>query len=399
MRIVHLSDLHLGFRQYQRQTPLGMNQREADVALSFRRAIDRTIELAPDLVLIGGDVFHSVRPSNPAILHAFAAFSRLTRSLPNATIVMVAGNHDTPRTAETGCILKLFTQLGSQLRVVEGAPTRISLRDGEVSVLAVPDLQGGLPALTPDPSARHNVLVLHGEVAGVLPDFMRNTDRAALAISPDELGADRWDYVALGHYHVYRQVGANAYYSGSVDYTSADPWGELREERAARIAGKGLIEHDLETGEHRFHHLPEARQLVSLPAVDAAGMEASAVDVAIQEAVARHPGGIDDRIVRLVIRNLPRHMARELDYKAIRELKRRALHFNLDGRRPDATLRSASGAPARRPSLADTVREKLESRPLPPSVDRTTMVRLGLDYLREADRGAAATPALAAPTS
>ncbi|HEU4990688.1 MAG TPA: metallophosphoesterase, partial [Gemmatimonadaceae bacterium] len=65
MRVVHLSDLHLGFRQYQRLTPLGANQREADVALTFKRTVDRVIALHPDLVVIAGDVFHSVRPTNP----------------------------------------------------------------------------------------------------------------------------------------------------------------------------------------------------------------------------------------------------------------------------------------------------------------------------------------------
>ena len=64
MRLVHLSDLHLGFRQYHRQTPAGMNQREADVAATFSRAVDQIIALAPALVVIGGDVFHTVRPTN-----------------------------------------------------------------------------------------------------------------------------------------------------------------------------------------------------------------------------------------------------------------------------------------------------------------------------------------------
>jgi len=68
VRLLHLSDLHLGFRQFQRTTPAGINQREWDVAQSFTRAIDRVIELRPDLVLIAGDVFHTVRPTNPAIL-------------------------------------------------------------------------------------------------------------------------------------------------------------------------------------------------------------------------------------------------------------------------------------------------------------------------------------------
>ena len=115
MRLVHLADIHLGFRQYQRQTPAGINQREADVATSMRRVIDKVIELKPDLVLIAGDVFHAVRPPNPAILHAFIQFSRLRANLPDARIVMVAGNHDTPRTAETGCILKLFAPLGIEV--------------------------------------------------------------------------------------------------------------------------------------------------------------------------------------------------------------------------------------------------------------------------------------------
>ena len=86
MRLVHLADLHIGYRQYQRLTPAGINQREADVAATFRRAIDKTIELRPDFVLIAGDVFHSVRPSNPAILHAFLQFARLVSSLPDAKI-------------------------------------------------------------------------------------------------------------------------------------------------------------------------------------------------------------------------------------------------------------------------------------------------------------------------
>ena len=101
MRLVHFSDLHLGFRQYQRLTPGGINQREADVAKSFQTAIDRVITMRPDLVLVGGDVFHNVRPTNPAIVHAFLQLSRLRAGLPDTPVVIVAGNHDTPR-AEIG---------------------------------------------------------------------------------------------------------------------------------------------------------------------------------------------------------------------------------------------------------------------------------------------------------
>src|SRR5688572_1346102 len=111
MRLVHLSDLHLGYRQYQRQTPAGINQREADVAAAFARAVDRLVALRPDAIVFGGDIFHTVRPTNPAILHAFAQFSRLRAALPDVPVVVVAGNHDTPRSTETGCILRLFRPL------------------------------------------------------------------------------------------------------------------------------------------------------------------------------------------------------------------------------------------------------------------------------------------------
>jgi exonuclease SbcD len=210
MRLVHLADIHLGFRQYQRQTPTGINQREADVAISLRRAIDKVIELKPELVLIAGDVFHAVRPSNPAILHAFQQFSRLMQALPDASVVMIAGNHDTPRTTETGSILRLFREIG--ITVVEGEIRRVTIPEHDVSILAVPDLQK--PPFEPDASAKYNILLAHVEVQGVLPRSARELDRRAEAVTEKDIDAERWDYVALGHYHVYRKIAPNAYYSG-----------------------------------------------------------------------------------------------------------------------------------------------------------------------------------------
>jgi exonuclease SbcD len=390
MRLVHLSDLHLGFRQYQRLTPGGINQREADVARSFQTAIDRTIELRPDLVLVGGDVFHNVRPTNPAIVHAFLQFSRLRASLPEAPVVIVAGNHDTPRSAETGSILRLFRELG--IHVAYADPERFHFADQGVSVLAVPDVPGKRPAFTPDSQARYNVLLLHGEVQGMLPAHVASADRAALEIPLSELGAAAWDYVALGHYHVYRQIEPNAYYSGSIDYTSANTWGELYEERVAGVPGKGMIEQNLESGAHTFHPLPPSRPLVDLPPVSARGLTVAEVDERIVTAVNGCRGGIDDKIVRLIVRDLPRHIARDLDHKALRELKRRALHFHLDTRRPEVARLSAHGAPGRRPSLADVVREKLMSRVLENDIDRKELVALGLRYLAEAESTVGAAP-------
>lgn len=384
MRLVHLSDLHLGFRQFQRLTPAGINQREADVASTFTRAISKVIALRPEVVVIGGDVFHQVRPTNPSILHAFNQFSRLTRELPDAAIVMIAGNHDTPRSTETGCILRLFAPLG--IHVVDSEARRIAFPERELSILAIPDIPGVRPALTPDPAFRYNVLLLHGEVEGMLPPYAAPVDRATLEITREEIGASRWTYVALGHYHVHRRMEQNAFYSGSLDYTSPNAWGELAEEHASGLRGKGLIEYDLERGVHTFHPLVVARPLLDLPVIAARGLSAAEIDAAIREAVEHAEGGIDDKIVRLVVRDVPRHIARELDQHALREYRRRALHFALDTRRPEVIRVVGQGAPGRRPSVVEVVREKLRTRPVESDIDRDALVALGLRYLEDAER-------------
>ena len=392
MRLVHLADLHLGYRQYQRQTPSGINQREANVASVFKRAVDAIIARAPDVVVVAGDVFHNVRPPNPAILHAFQQFARLRAELPKAEIVVVAGNHDTPRATETGSILRLFTPLG--IFVVEGGAARLSFPDRNLSILAVPHQVGEWPEMAPDPTARYNVLLLHAPVEGTLPEAMVRGDRAVREITRAELGAERWTYVALGHIHVYRAIAPNAYYSGSLDYTSLNLWGDLAEEQAAGVRGKGFIEYDLEARTHRFHALTPSRVLVDMEPFSARGLMATDVDAQIRETVEACEGGIDGKIVRLLIRDIPRHIVRDLNHQALREYKRRALHFQLDTRRPDVIRLHGAAAPGRRPSLADIVRDKLQGRLLEGDIDRSALVDLGLHYLAEAETVSAATLAI-----
>jgi DNA repair exonuclease SbcCD nuclease subunit len=350
----------------------------------MRRVIDKVIELKPDLVLIAGDVFHTVRPTNPAILHGFLQFSRLRQNLPDARIVMVAGNHDTPRSAETGSILKLFSQLG--IDVVERESRWIPIPEHDLTVLAVPDTPRDKPRFERDSTVKYNILMYHGEIEGVLPNWGRELDRSPMTISLEELGPQKWDYVALGHYHVYRKLDDHSFYPGSVDYTSTNPWGELAEERQSRIKGKGIVEYDLTKKTHQFHPIQAARDWVDLTPISGAGLSPASLDEAIRDALDNCEGGIDDKIVRLVVRDVPRHILRELDHKALREYKRKALHFHLDTRRPEIVRpEKGEGGPGRRASLADTVRDKLRSRPLTENIDREALVELGLHYLREAD--------------
>ncbi|MGI9140865.1 MAG: metallophosphoesterase family protein [Gemmatimonadaceae bacterium] len=397
MRLVHLADLHLGFRQYQRFTSMGINQRESDVALAFRKAIDKTIELQPDVVLFAGDVFHNVRPTNPAIIHAFKQLSRLVQMLPDATVVMIAGNHDTPRTTETGCLLRLFTPLG--IHVVDGTPEVLEFRDRDLSILAVPNIgMAEVPPLRPHGKARYNVLMMHGAMEGLYPPQAGGHTHEGSEVTRDQLGAPNWDYVALGHYHVWREIAPNAFYSGSLEYTTTNIWGEVAEEarldgptwRAAapkeRLGkpGKGFIEWDLATGKQTFHPV-ETRAVIDLPQVDARGMTAGEMDEAIRDRVTGSGVPIDDAIVRLVARDVARHVARELDHKALREYKRRALHFHLDPRRPEVIRVHGNAAPGRRASLAELVRDGLRSRPIDSEIDREELVAAGLDYLSQAE--------------
>ena len=382
MRIAHLADLHLGFRQYQRLSSAGNNQREADVARAARQAIDAVIAVRPDVVLIAGDVFHQVRPSNPMILYALRELTRLRTALPDTPVVMIAGNHDLPRAAETGCILALFRTIG--ILVVEHEPDRLRFPGLDLSLFAVPDRLGQpLPALTTDATSRWNVLLLHGEVQGVLPDRAVMVDRSPSEVTVEALQQAPWDYVALGHYHVHRQVAQHAWYAGSLDYVSSNAWGELAEQRQHGVPGKGFALHDLRTGEHSFVHVATERRFLDLEPVDARALAPADVDALIADRIAQVPGGIDDAVVRLVVREIPRHVARDLDHKLIREYKRRALHFQLDTRKPELVrTRTGSGAGGARPSLPMLVREKLETRPLTADVDRAAFVSLGLDYLQ-----------------
>jgi hypothetical protein len=388
VRLVHLADLHLGFRQYHRLTPDGINQREADVALVFRRAIDKVVALRPEVVLIAGDVFHTVRPMNAAIIEAFTQLQRLKLELPRSAIVMVAGNHDRPRATETGCILDLFARIG--VEVAANGLRQIRLGTHDMSVLAVPDLPAGAPPLTreqlePDPSARYNVLVMHADVEGMLPPNLVYPDRPSSPVPVSAIGPERWTYVALGHYHVHKKMAPNMYYCGSLEYLPPNMWSEMHEERATGVPGKGFIEYDLDAGTHRFHPIAGARRLADLAPIAARGLAAADVDAAIRERVDACDGGIDDRVARLVVRDVPRHVVRELDHRALREYKRRALHFHLDARKPDTVRLTLIPAGGRRATLREIVETYLSRRPLDADLDRAALVSLGLEYLDAAD--------------
>lgn len=387
MKIAHIADPHLGVRQYHRQTTGGVNQREADVAQAFRRAVDAVIAARPDAVLVAGDLFHAVRPTNAAIIFAFRQFQRLREALPSAPIVLIAGNHDTPRSVETGTILRLFEDVG--VDVATDAARRFEYPALGLSVLAVPHQAIAVaerPALRPEGDAPYQVLLLHGEVEGTIAGDRSAAEYGGAIISPRELTAGAWSYVALGHYHVQHQVGPRAWYAGSLEYVSPNIWGELADEAAHRLTGKGWLLADLDAGTVARQPVPPARRVFDLDPIDATGLDAAELDAAIDERLNAVPGGLADQIVRLRVYDVPRHIARELDHTRLRARRAEALHLNLDLRRPEVQRTTGVGSPGRRQTLPDVVRSFLERRPLPSQVDRAAFVRAGVELIDAVER-------------
>ncbi len=387
MKLAHIADPHLGIRQYHRQTSGGINQREADVAAAFRSAIDGVIAARPDAVVIAGDLFHSVRPTNAAIVFAFRQFQRLREALPDAPVVLIAGNHDTPRSAETGSILRLFEELG--VDVAADDARRLVYPSLDLSIFAVPHqaLVGAeRPLLRPEGAERHQVLVLHGEIEGVFPGDRTAVEYGGAVLGAADLVAEDWSYVALGHYHVQHEVAPRAWYAGALEYVSSNCWGELRDEAGRQVSGKGWLLADLSTGTVERRPVTPVRRILDLPAIAGEGLDAAALDTLIAERVGAAPGGIADQVVRLVVRDVPRHVARELDHTAIRALKAAALHFHLDVRRPEVHRLVGSGAPGRRRTLPELVHDYLVERALPAGVDRERFVTLGTELVDTVER-------------
>lgn len=378
MKLAHIADPHLGLRQYHRQTPSGINQREADIAQAFRVAVDGVIQSRADIVVVAGDLFHSVRPTNAAIVFAFRQFQRLREALPGAPIILIAGNHDTPRSVETGSILRLFEELG--VDVATDVPRRLIYPALDLSVLAVPHqaLVGAeRPSIRPDGDASRRVLLLHGEIEGVFPFDRSGAEYGGAILGLQELAAAEWSYVALGHYHVQHQVAPKVWYAGSLEYVSPNLWGELADEGRHGSRGKGWLLVDVDRGTTERRPVALAREVIDLDPILAEGLMADAIDALIAERVAVVAGGVTDKIVRLRVHGIPRHVARELDHAAIRALKATALHFHLDLRRPEVHRAVGTGAPGRRQTLPELVRSYLERRPLPAELDRATFVALG----------------------
>ncbi|MDW8051735.1 MAG: DNA repair exonuclease [Armatimonadota bacterium] len=374
MRIAHISDVHLGYRAYSRTNEHGVNQREADVLQAFRRALRDAYAAEPDLIVITGDLFHTVRPPNSSLVAAYRALLELQNRRKGAPLILLAGNHETPRLAESGCILALFSHIPGVIPVYDQI-TQLELPNLDACILCIPsrgvsELERRV--LEPNPKFRWNIMLLHGLLEGITPFALeRPVDR-------HQIVRDEWDYIALGDWHMYTQVAPNAIYAGATEFTSPNLWEEAGKP-------KGWVLYDTATRTHEFRPVP-TRKVYDLAPIDATDLTAEELNRAI-EARAAAVEDFDGAIVRQRIYNLLPELRSKIDGELVRELKARALHYHLDPRLPRVSFRAgqptskAEAEGEARLTLADEWRAFAQNYPLPADVDREAFINLGVRYL------------------
>jgi DNA repair exonuclease SbcCD nuclease subunit len=303
LRLAHLADTHLGYRALGRADPeSGRNQRAVDVERAFAAAVDRILQSNVDLVVHAGDVFHHTRPSWATL----RCFVREMRRLEDAGLpcLVIGGNHDTPRLRTTGSVFGLLELALPRVRFATAYDTDAwRLDDLNLTVHAVP--HGALvnpnpPVALPEPD-RRNILVTHGLAPGV--KLRGQHEPGEETLSGGLLGAG-FDYVALGHYHLWGAQGHNAWYSGSTERTG---WGDIDAN-----PGYLLVTLGAPGAEPSVEHRPiPTRPMRHLPPLSGEGRTAREIaDAVLGKAQAL---GLPDAMVRVRLDDTPRPVRREAE--------------------------------------------------------------------------------------
>ena len=218
MKLVHLSDLHLG----KRVNEFSLIEDQRHILNEILKIIDAE---QPDAVLIAGDIYDKSVPSAEAVA-LFDSFliSLAARSLK---VCAVSGNHDSPERVSFGG--RLMSRSGVHIAPVYSGvtePVRFADEYGAVNVYMLPfvkpanvrrffpereiesytaALSVSIDAMNVDTTAR-SVLVTHQFVTGA-----ERCESEELSVGgTDNVDASvfaPFDYVALGHIHGPQKVG------------------------------------------------------------------------------------------------------------------------------------------------------------------------------------------------
>lgn len=387
MKFIHISDTHLGAATLGRRiSPSGVNQREEDICNVFAYAIDRICELKPDFALHSGDLFHSVRPSNRIINFTLRQFLRLSQA--GIPVVIISGNHDSPKQRALGSIYSIFEVFPHIYPVYKGTyqVKELSLpkthsqgtNSGKVFIHAIPHcltdelFQEELQKVKiPDPQVA-NILMLHGVASGI-PEF--SMGEFAEQMIPDSYFNAGFDYIALGHYHKFTKVQEKVFYAGSIERLSFNEIGQ----------GKGFLEVNLTRSagssqmEYKFHPLP-AREMIDLPGLDASGLDQTELEVWLGKSFDIED--IAEKIIRLKIYNLPQHTYKLLPFKKINQWKNKAFYcdLRLETKEDSGTVWGETGTIGR---LNQEFQAYLDSVAVE-GLDKKKLTELGLSYVNQA---------------
>lgn len=370
MKILHCADSHLGYTAYRKMTEEGVNQREIDIYDAFTQCVDYAIETKPDLMLHAGDLFDSVRPTNRAITVALQQILRLSKE--NIPFVVISGNHETPKLKETGNIFTIFEHLDHVYPIYKNRYESVSLKikDETVVIHAIPQCQNpeefevNFKKIKVDKNADFNILVAHGAVAGIKEFKMNEFNELFI---PVQNVTDDFDYVALGHYHLFTKLQKKAFYAGSTEHLSF----------TEANTQKGFLEINLgKKLTHRFIPL-KTRVMVDAPALDCSTLRIDQIIQKVKETIE----AIDpkDKIIRIRLDNIPVHLQRGIDYHQIRDLAKTAVHFEVKSttvKTDKASLREGYTLK----SLADEFEKFLATQQFS---EKNMLLDLGLQYIHK----------------
>ena len=218
MKLIHLSDLHLG----KRVNEFSLLEDQRHILAQILAIIDAE---APDAVLIAGDVYDKSVPPVEAVqlfddfLVGLAARGRKT--------FVISGNHDSPeRIAFGGRLMRGSGIYLSPVYERDIAPVTLEDEHGPVDIFLLPfvrpaqvrrffpeaeidgytaALEQAIAALPVDP-ARRSVLVTHQFVTGATRSESEDVSVGG-ADNVDARVFAAFDYVALGHLHKAQNVG------------------------------------------------------------------------------------------------------------------------------------------------------------------------------------------------
>jgi DNA repair exonuclease SbcCD nuclease subunit len=369
MKILHISDSHLGYSAYRKTNPDGVNQRELDTYYAFEQFVDYAIKSSPDLIIHAGDLFDSVRPNNRAI--TFAVDQVLRISEKKIPFVLIAGNHEHPRLKETGHIFSIFNHMDNIYPVFDAKYEVLSFNISKknVKVHAIPQcelkkqFESELEKLKPDPNADYNILVSHGAVSGIQVFSMNEFNEL---IIPVKVLSDNFDYIALGHYHKFTKLADNAYYSGSTErfsYTDAPD-------------KKGFIEIQMNNEKLKSKFLElNIRQMIDNKPIICSNLKLEEIMKKIKDAVEE----IDpkEKTFRIKLEDIPAQIYRNLDFSDIKKMSSEAIHYEIKANLIKDNEKSPL-ATSKIDALTNEFKQFLENQNIP---EKETVLELGIGYI------------------